>query len=303
VASHAPTPCPTGGPGSRRRALVPWLVAVALAVSCGSAQERYRVLSIFFDGVPRPGAEEASGTGGQAEADAVRTKQIREFVAVDVVHAPYASQECATCHDKMQFEIGGASAAICRQCHDAPTTPPRHEHPPVAEGQCLTCHSPHRSANAHLLREPPADQCGECHDAGDEAYAGRHAALDDPRTPCTACHAGHGGERRGFVTSTDVSLCGACHRRDLQPVRYAHGPVEAGLCSECHEVHDPDARYDLVSSGDALCTRCHDTRGLVARGAHGKKPLDGCTTCHAAHGSERPGLLRPPGAEGAQVRR
>jgi predicted CXXCH cytochrome family protein len=270
-------------------------LAFGLAAACGTPQQRYRILSFFFDGVPLPIEAERLGPDeedGEA-ANAARAGLIRQFVPQDVVHAPYAEQACGECHDRMQFEIGGAGAQLCKQCHDDSGAPPVWSHPPVTEGECLTCHAPHRSKAPGLLRKPAVELCAECHDPSDQAFAARHGALDEPRTPCTACHSGHGGDRRAYLRPHEELTCAPCHRPALQPVRHPHGPVEAGLCSQCHQAHDPEKKFDLVQEGDPLCLRCHELAALEASGRHQGEAMTGCARCHAPHGSDRAGLLRP----------
>ncbi|MGH9659013.1 MAG: DmsE family decaheme c-type cytochrome [Bryobacteraceae bacterium] len=86
----------------------------------------------------------------------------------------------------------------CLKCHSDKRGPFTFEHPPVRVEGCESCHNPHGSMNAKLLRRPAVfTVCLECHTgAGNFGRQGDGIRLQsaghnmaDPRFQnCTACH-------------------------------------------------------------------------------------------------------------------
>lgn len=86
----------------------------------------------------------------------------------------------------------------CLRCHTEHRGPFAYEHPPVRVDGCETCHHPHGSVNARLLRRPAVfPLCLECHNgAGSFGRQGDGIPLPsvshdmtDPRyRNCTTCH-------------------------------------------------------------------------------------------------------------------
>lgn len=186
----------------RRR--LAWLAAVApVAVVLAawwpgcSVEKNYELLRLFFDGVPDPHAAiPLSGAG----AEAMRRSPTYS------VHAPYAREECASCHQR-RFELSREDSRLCLDCHSQ--VPGAHErmHGPVAAGACLWCHAPHESPYRALLKAPSQEVCGACHDRG---MLGRSvSAHADPEADCLECHMGHGGARRYFLRGEAAGRAGA----------------------------------------------------------------------------------------------
>ena len=153
------------GLSGRRRLLGVGLAVVLLLVGCGT-QERYRVLSFFFDGVPDPNAppasagEEETGDYVGRPADAKGLTYYR--------HKPYDENKCDACHRStggQMMEFSALDDSICAGCHPGTTTQYRYMHGPVATGQCRVCHLPHESTVPHLLKSAPAVLCTTCHTA------------------------------------------------------------------------------------------------------------------------------------------
>ena len=179
---------------TRRWRVVAWRVAaclllVAIVIGC-SGRKHYKTLSFFFDGVPDPAAD-STGTRLTAERGGVK------FTVY--VHKPYAENNCKACHegDRTQFftlaAAVGPTADKCLTCHaDVPHQYPN-MHGPVAVNACTWCHSPHQSANAHLLKSTPNKVCMQCH--GPTGLSPSTANHADPKANCLDCHSGHGGER------------------------------------------------------------------------------------------------------------
>ena len=86
----------------------------------------------------------------------------------------------------------------CVKCHVEKRGPFVFEHDPVRAQGCETCHSPHGSTNAKLLRRPVVfTLCLECHNGasnfgprntGVNIQTGQHNMLDPKYQKCTTCH-------------------------------------------------------------------------------------------------------------------
>jgi DmsE family decaheme c-type cytochrome len=97
----------------------------------------------------------------------------------------------------------------CLKCHMDKRGPFVYEHAPVRVEGCETCHSPHGSMNAKLLRRPVVfTLCLECHNGatgfgtrndGVPLQSSKHNMLDPKFQKCTTCHiAIHGSNSEGF---------------------------------------------------------------------------------------------------------
>ncbi len=92
---------------------------------------------------------------------------------------------------------GAGNQAPCIKCHADKFGPFVFEHASVAVEGCETCHYPHGSINAKLLRRPVVfTLCLECHNGGGSGIRGqgadiqtsRHNLLDPRFQRCTTCH-------------------------------------------------------------------------------------------------------------------
>ena len=119
--------------------------------------------------------------------------------------------QCSDCHNphgafaptwrnglrpRMVEQIGNEEA--CVRCHTDKRGPFVFEHPPVKVEGCETCHFPHGSMNARLLRRPVVyTVCLECHNGagnfgrqgdGIKTQTGSHNMFDPKYRNCTTCH-------------------------------------------------------------------------------------------------------------------
>jgi predicted CXXCH cytochrome family protein len=169
----------------RIRRFAPWVVLVGAAVwsGCTVTPRNYKVLSFFFDGVPDPsippGAVVGRGAGGKP--------------TLVVVHKPFAEERCEECHTT-KYRPSKNDSSICLKCHAAALTQYQRMHGPVAAAACLWCHSPHESAQPHLLRSADPKVCLQCH-APAMLESTRVAAHADESRACLDCHSGHGSDR------------------------------------------------------------------------------------------------------------
>lgn len=178
-----------------------WLLLAAC-----SDTSKYRVLSFFFDGVPKPGA---SAPGGEPPPehtpanDSVVSVQPLEPIRRKVYsHPPYLANRCGACHsaeDGQPFKT--AQEGLCRGCHEGVPGDVRYVHGPVNDNACLFCHHYHASAYPKVLLDEPTKLCFRCHDGADLTTGPHHETME--RQSCVECHNPHGGNDRFFLVRTD----------------------------------------------------------------------------------------------------
>ena len=160
-----------------------------VAIGCSTPQERYKLLSLVFDGVPDP------------DAALKRASHIRKTASGQTVyvHKPFADQKCDSCHLNTSdiFARAKVSPDICSKCHSDIQSEHKIIHGPVAVNMCLTCHSPHHSIQPHLLKSAVPKLCTQCHEQ-DTLTTAVPEHLD-PKSSCITCHSGHGGDDRRFL--------------------------------------------------------------------------------------------------------
>ena len=166
--------------------MAPAAVLAMLSTGCNPTV-RYRVLSLFFDGVPPPVAAESAAAPGAAPAAAASTQvAYRE-------HGPYAAHLCNACHDPSAFNsLVVPKEQLCFQCHDLKLDK-KYIHGPLASGGCVACHDPHSSQYPYLLVSASDTFCFYCHDRETVAAVGAHGGIVDQ---CTTCHNPHMSDKR-----------------------------------------------------------------------------------------------------------
>jgi len=127
----------------------------------------------------RPGRPQTTSYGGRLMPSAARTVEtvcfechgdVRgQFNLPDHHPVPEGKMSCTDCHSphKGSIHIAGGTALLsenegCLRCHDAQRGPYVFEHEALREG-CTTCHTPHGSINARLLKVRDANLCLKCH--------------------------------------------------------------------------------------------------------------------------------------------
>ncbi len=162
-----------------------------LVVSCDEV-EHYKTLTFFFDGVPPLGQE------GLQEEFANSNFQVSMQISPKqlwYVHEP--QKDCTLCHGKrkqqrgfsLQVQLTAPVPKLCYGCHADYTVSASFVHGPVAVGQCLFCHNPHKSKIKHLLKEPEPKLCYLCHDINTVELIPAH--FKNQQFACTGCHNAH----------------------------------------------------------------------------------------------------------------
>ena len=153
-----------------------------------SPQQRYRILSFFFDGVPDPtkkNLEEGSGGEGKNAKTSMRASYHE--------HGPFAAKLCDSCHEstgsnKLILPI----EELCINCHQL-NIKKRLVHGPLATGNCRTCHDPHGSSYRYLLVTESKTFCYFCHNSED--ILKREVHQKNNTEECTACHDAHASDK------------------------------------------------------------------------------------------------------------
>lgn len=229
------------------------------------------------------------------------------------VHAVAASgQGCAgLCHQPVEkgrhaFKpLPARRSELCGMCHQQPAK--AHPHVPVKLGLCTTCHDPHQSDHARLLKKPAPELCSMCHqNRADKA----HVHLPVKAGLCTTCHEPHQSEHARLLARKSPELCYQCHDAKRFEGRSVHGPVAQGQCLGCHAPHAAEHKALLGKTDRELCLSCHAAaiktqrgRSLPAIGrlyedknVHLHPPFAAgqCTFCHTPHASTHGALAAKP---------
>ena len=162
------------------------LVVSAVWLGC-SASKNYRLLSLFFDGVPDPNARFGSGDPSAV----AKGGPIGGFS-----HKPYEDENCKACHANTEgafFEATTVDSSVCLTCHQKVLGAHAVMHGPVEAKACLWCHAPHGSPYRGMLRAPGGEVCLQCHER--QLLGSKPIEHKDAKASCLDCHVGHGGPR------------------------------------------------------------------------------------------------------------
>jgi len=183
-------------------------LALGLAVQgigCSTPEERHRILTIFFDGVPPLHPAEPEPVLEAAEPEPSLDAEAEAPVPSEAsIHGPYADKDCEQCHSSRKSNrLKLERPALCWSCHDEEDFAGSVVHGPFAAGYCQGCHDPHRSPNPYLLVRPEADLCKGCHEQYDtEGVAGHRS--DDERL-CQSCHDPHASDLQYMLKGNEDS--------------------------------------------------------------------------------------------------
>ncbi len=115
-------------------------------------------------------------------------------------HAGWPKDLCRSCHvPERSNELTEEVDSTCLSCHgefDPPGPTDPNLHGAMKEGNCTTCHMPHRSKLPNLLRVDAEKKCYQCHTL-EEVRSGDHPNVT--RVDCLLCHNGHSSERASLL--------------------------------------------------------------------------------------------------------
>jgi predicted CXXCH cytochrome family protein len=176
------------------------LLLVLCILGCTVTEKRYKVLRIFFDGVPDPSQVKEETV--PSETTGAAPKQRKEIIRVPMKsrHPDFVARDCSKCHNQASANyLNTKRDKICFSCHDSSDFQGKYLHGPMAAGDCLACHLPHESKYLNLLKAESAEMCFECHLREDIAANQVHEDVDLEKGMCTECHSPHASEDRLFL--------------------------------------------------------------------------------------------------------
>jgi predicted CXXCH cytochrome family protein len=213
-----------------------------------------------------------------------------------VIHKP-VKDECGKCHqsngkehpkeDVEGFTLIKEVPQLCYSCHDEKNIVKEQVHPPVKEGDCLSCHAVHSSNAEHLLSAAPPGLCYSCHNDLQktiETASVEHRAVKEGKF-CMNCHSPHSSSEKKILIKQQPDLCLACHDKTitigdrtiqnmktlLARSKYVHGAIENNGCTACHNPHASENKFLLTKSFPSgnyssaqkknydLCMDCHES--------------------------------------------
>jgi predicted CXXCH cytochrome family protein len=245
----------------------------------------------------------APGHAGLKPADAKACLNCHKDLAAPPpkgsVHPPFASGECATCHELNEdntFKIVDTGELLCSMCHE-PMNTEAAVHGPVATGDCVLCHSPHQSPNPKLLLAASArNLCFTCHDEGMAKHKFVHAPVAGGE--CLSCHATHQSPYAKQLVQEGTGLCLMCHPDTEEQLKkkHVHSAIKDVGCTGCHSPHGTENKYQLLKMPPELCYDCHsDKEEYVKQVKYPHGSMDAkasCVKCHDPHASDYDNQLK-----------
>ncbi len=196
---------------------------------------------------------------------------------------------------------------FCYSCHDDKEAKKwqkaKFQHPPFKKGNCLSCHEPHASKYAGIIRQETPKLCPSCHSLTKWVKRKNQHPPFEKRF-CASCHSPHATDVYNHLRQEPKELCTSCHRNIARQFNlpFKMKPFEEGKCPKCHNPHASNYRklWQKGPKAEDLCFSCHDGSGskLNVKKYKSKpyqmKPFkEGkCLECHYPHGSPAPWLQR-----------
>ena len=217
----------------------------------------------------------------------------------EVVHHA-VKKGCENCHqstgkehplkDVKGFTLTQEIPGLCYKCHDENNTM-KTVHPPVQQGKCLNCHTPHSSPESNLLKKyPESDLCLSCHTLESAKKRVKHEPV--AKGECVKCHDPHQSDNSRLLNFESPKLCLKCHKKQAEEVKMAnvHPPFQNN-CLNCHSHHSSTENKLLELTPQNLCVYCHDgmqKKIEKATTVHGAvTDSRSCINCHSPHASDQ----------------
>jgi predicted CXXCH cytochrome family protein len=250
-----------------RPALLGLILLVLLVISCNE-MERHKVLTFFFDGVP-PLGQEGLGT----EPAEPISPELAQTGQTQVWYVHEARKDCSNCHSK-RIQRGFSSQPrlrliapipkLCYNCHTDFATSAQFVHGPVAVGQCLFCHNPHKSQIKHLLREPEPDLCYECHDINTIELIPAH--LPRQLSNCTYCHNPHASTNEALLRDSQEQIKEELEKSEAPEASIQNHTSIANEQNKQSDWEQKAATPATVSKSRTLSEVLHETSRLIELG-------------------------------------
>lgn len=185
----------------RRHAI--WLALVTCAAGCYDGEERSPVAGSTDAGPEDPAEVAACLACHQNKLEAWAKPSSHSLLFY-----------CSTCHVERSAEPGPGHVVIpeCNRCHSEKAHP-------TGTSQCTSCHTPHGSSNAFLIRENVLHPDG--------ATAPVHVTKPEGQTDDGLVHP---GAKKGS------GLCETCHTKTAHYTSSGGGTDHFTLhCTKCHD--------------------------------------------------------------------
>lgn len=185
-------------------------------------------MTFFFDGVPPlPGQAPSAGPFDANVASIEGGSSTGGWY----VHEPL--KDCTQCHASRrrasfsrEVQLIAEAPQLCYRCHSEYAHLSGWVHGPVAAGECLFCHEPHKTRTPFLLTNPVPELCHRCHDPEALALIENHA--DPSYANCLRCHAGHAAATRWLLKPAFLeSEAGRPFREEVHRQQYERAVEEA----------------------------------------------------------------------------
>lgn len=195
---------------------------------------KHKILTFFFTGVPPLEEEGATQVKDETripptdDKDDKRKKGLPPLI-VSFTHGPFGAGQCYQCHEtsvtvgfrRLEKEkaegipklgqvipqrLATQLKTLCIECHTQKSAILAYSndlwvHGPVADGDCIVCHSPHRSPSQYmLLKGKSIELCTQCHTKGYMLEIEEHKEEKE----CNLCHNPHLGKDR-FLLKKDFN--------------------------------------------------------------------------------------------------
>lgn len=179
------------------------LLLILVTLNCG-VKKNHKLLSFFFDGVPKPGEEKTQEGPGDVQKTGKSPAKQDDWVKMKSRHPDYFKNVCNNCHDRSAKNfLKESKKRLCYSCHDEKKFDGKYIHGPVAVSDCLSCHLPHESRYVKLLKQEDAALCYMCHF--------KNLILKNPAhksntikdiNKCTSCHLPHAAGNPNLLKGT-----------------------------------------------------------------------------------------------------